>query len=69
MYFYNRELDLLQPFRLLMVLLLLNPNMIYWVIYVVAFQAYRISPKDCHIYSVWQRHMMHIANLNNTVAA
>ena len=39
MYFYNRELDLLQPFRLLMVLLLLNPNMIYWAIYVVAFQA------------------------------
>ena len=69
MYFYNRELDLLQPFRLLMVLLLLNPNMIYWAIYVVAFQACRTSPKDCHIYSVWQRHMMYMANLNNTIAA
>ena len=48
MYFYNRELYLLQ---LLMVLLLLNPNMIYWAIYVVAFQAYRTSPKGC-LYSV-----------------
>ncbi|MBR4156424.1 MAG: hypothetical protein IKU01_06960 [Bacteroidales bacterium] len=41
----------------------LNPNMIYWAIYVVAFQAYNTSPKDCNIYSVWQ----YLVYSNNTI--
>lgn len=45
MYFYNRELDLLQPFRLLMVGECYTPNMLYWVIYVVALRATNSSLK------------------------
>ena len=70
MYFYNRELDLLQPFRLLMVLLLFKSqyDILGYICGSLSGMPHH-SPKDCHIYSVWQRHMMYMANLNNTIAA